>query len=84
MRKKLFIWNGKSCLTCIPSNSRRPGLRYSDVAKLRRSDVKKDYISVVTQKTVDGLIIELNKYSRAILKKYDNIGLPNDKATGYK
>lgn len=44
------------------------GLRYSDVAKLRRSDVKKDYISVVTQKTVDGLIIELNKYSRAILK----------------
>ena len=56
------------------------GLRYSDVAKLRRSDVKKDYISVVTQKTVDGLIIELNKYSRAILKKYENIGLPNDKA----
>ena len=56
------------------------GLRYSDVAKLRRSDVKRDYISVVTQKTVDGLIIELNKYSRAILKKYENIGLPNDKA----
>lgn len=56
------------------------GLRYSDVAKLRRSDVKKGYISVVTQKTVDGLIIELNKYSRAILEKYENIGLPNDKA----
>ena len=35
---------------------------------------------MVTQKTVDGLIIELNKYSRAILKKYENIGLPNDKA----
>jgi integrase len=56
------------------------GLRYSDVAKLKRSDVKKNYITVVTQKTADSLIIELNKYSRAILKKYENIGLPNDKA----
>lgn len=35
------------------------GLRYSDVAKLKRSDIKKGYIKVVTQKTVDGLIIEL-------------------------
>lgn len=53
------------------------GLRYSDVAKLRRSDVKENYISVVTQKTVDGLIIELNKYSRSILEKYQNITFPN-------
>ena len=52
------------------------GLRYSDVAKLQRVDVKENYIEVVTKKTVDGLRIELNKYSRAILKKYDNIGLP--------
>lgn len=56
------------------------GLRYSDVAKLKRSDVHTDHISVVTQKTVDGLIIELNNYSRAILKRYENIGLPEDKA----
>jgi len=56
------------------------GLRYSDVAKLRRSDVRESYIFVVTQKTVDGLIIELNKYSRAILKKYENIKFPNDLA----
>lgn len=56
------------------------GLRYSDVAKLRRSDVKKDYIVVVTQKTTDGLIIELNKYSRAILEKYKDAKFPNDKA----
>ncbi|KAA6303188.1 MAG: Tyrosine recombinase XerC [Candidatus Ordinivivax streblomastigis] len=56
------------------------GLRYSDVAKLRHSDIKENYISVVTQKTVDGLIIELNKYSRAILNKYAGIRFPNDKA----
>lgn len=56
------------------------GLRYSDVAKLRRSDVKEDYIKVVTQKTVDGLIIELNKYSRAILDKYKDVHFRNDLA----
>lgn len=53
------------------------GLRYSDVAKLRRSDIKENYISVVTQKTVDSLIIELNKYSRSILDKYQGIIFPN-------
>ncbi len=56
------------------------GLRYSDVAKLMRSDVRPNYITVVTQKTVDGLIIELNDYSRAILKKYEGIQLPNNLA----
>jgi integrase len=56
------------------------GLRYSDVAKLRRSDVRKNHIVVVTQKTVDGLIIELNKYSEAILKKYEGASFPNDLA----
>ena len=56
------------------------GLRYSDVAKLKRDDVKKDFIVVITQKTVDGLKIELNKYSRSILDKYRNIPLPFDKA----
>jgi integrase len=54
------------------------GLRYSDVAKLHRCDIKGNTLNVVTQKTVDGLIIELNKYSNAILQKYDNIRLPND------
>jgi integrase len=56
------------------------GLRYSDVAKLKKSDVKENYITVITQKTIDSLIIELNKYSRAILKKYEKVGLPNDMA----
>lgn len=56
------------------------GLRYSDVAKLRNSDVKDGYIKIVTQKTVDGLAIELNKYSKAILAKYKDAQLPNDLA----
>lgn len=46
------------------------GLRYSDVAHLRRSDVGEDSLRVVTQKTADGVIVELNKYSRAILARY--------------
>lgn len=45
------------------------GLRYSDAAKLRTSDIYEDYISVVTQKTSDGLRIELNDFSRAILDR---------------
>lgn len=48
------------------------GLRYSDVAKLKKTDVKDGYLNVITQKTVDGLRIELNKHSQAILNKYKN------------
>lgn len=62
------------CFECFTS------LRYSDVAKLRRSDIRENYITVVTQKTVDGLRIELNKYSRAILDKYKDFHFPDDKA----
>lgn len=60
------------CFLCFTS------LRYSDVAKLKRSDIKETYISVVTQKTVDGLRIELNKYSHALIEKYKHIPFPND------
>ncbi len=60
------------------------GLRYSDAAKLRRSDLhleaKPPYMSVVTKKTTDRLRIELNKYALAILEKYADAGLPGDKA----
>ena len=60
------------------------GLRYSDVAKLRKSDVYWEavppYISVVTKKTTKRLHIELNKYALAILEKYADIELPNDAA----
>lgn len=61
------------CFCCFTS------LRYSDVAKLSRSDVRDTFISIVTQKTTDGLKIELNKYSKSILDKYKDVHLPNDK-----
>lgn len=56
------------------------GLRYSDVAKLKRSDIKDGFIVVVTKKTVDGLRIELNKHSQAILDKYKDMKFPKDLA----
>jgi integrase len=56
------------------------GLRYSDVAKLTRDDVKNGFIQIVTQKTVDGIRIELNKHSQTILEKYKNVEFPNNKA----
>ncbi len=54
------------------------GLRYSDVEKLKRSDVKNGIIKVVTQKTVDGLRIELNKHSEAIIAKYSAFKFQKD------
>lgn len=60
------------------------GLRYSDVAKLRRSDIHREqtppFMSIVTKKTTARLHIELNKYALVLLDKYEGVGLPNDKA----
>lgn len=55
------------------------GLRYSDVANLRRSDVKENHIEVTTVKTADSLVIELNRHSRAILEKYKDVAFKDDK-----
>jgi integrase len=55
------------------------GLRYSDVANLRRSDVSDSHISITTVKTADSLTIELNDHSRAILDKYADIHFEGDK-----
>lgn len=56
------------------------GLRFSDVLKLCRADVRDSFILVVTQKTTDALKIELNKYSRSILDKYSGVGFRGDRA----
>ena len=56
------------------------GLRYSDARRLSKSDIHKDYISIVTQKTTDRLKIELNNYSATILDKYKDIESPNNSA----
>jgi integrase len=56
------------------------GLRYSDVAKLTRQDVKAGFIQIVTQKTADGIRIELNRHAQAILDRYKDIKFDRDKA----
>lgn len=56
------------------------GLRYSDVAKLKRTDIFPDHIFVVTQKTADGIKIELNNISQAILNKYKKMRFKNNLA----
>lgn len=62
------------CFCCFTS------LRYSDVAKLQKSDVRENEIEVVTEKTNAVLSIDLNKYSRALLDKYKDLHLANDMA----
>ena len=55
------------------------GLRYSDVYNLKTSDIKDDHIEITTVKTVDSLIIELNKHSKSILEKYKDVHFENNK-----
>lgn len=56
------------------------GLRYSDAANLRKSDISDTQISITTVKTSDALTIDLNKYSKAILNKYSKHNYPGNKA----
>lgn len=46
------------------------GLRYSDMAKLKKVQIYDDGIHVATEKTADALKIDLNDYSRELLDKY--------------
>lgn len=59
------------CFSCFTS------LRFSDVQALKRSNVNETHISITTKKTSASLIIDLNKYSKAILDKYKDIDFPN-------
>ena len=62
------------CFCCFTS------LRFSDAANLKRSNIENDCISITTIKTADTLKIELNKYAKAILAKYEGMELPHNKA----
>lgn len=62
------------CFCCFSS------LRYSDVKKLRRSDIRGGVFYVVTQKTADALAIDLNEFTFAILEKYRDVAFPDDLA----
>jgi integrase len=52
------------CFCCFTS------LRYSDVFNLKKSDIRGGAIHITTVKTADSIVIELNKYSKALLDKY--------------
>ncbi len=67
------------CFCCFTS------LRYSDIANLKKNDVKTDnkgnhYIEILTVKTDDKLHIELNNYALSIWNKYKDIEYKNNKA----
>ncbi|MCF2709968.1 site-specific integrase [Bacteroides pyogenes] len=48
-------------------------LRYSDVKKLNKSDIQGNKFRVVTQKTADAIIIDLNKKAIDILDRYKGV-----------
>lgn len=52
-------------------------LRYSDMAKVKRSDIVGDCLYITTQKTNDRLPIDLNSFAKAILDKYDDGKYPH-------
>lgn len=55
------------------------GLRFSDVYNLTWADIHDGKIEVVTEKTTDRILIELNKQSHAIISKYSGIHFPKNK-----
>ncbi|MFZ4401979.1 MAG: phage integrase SAM-like domain-containing protein [Bacteroidales bacterium] len=76
--KKLERIRDIYCFCCFTS------LRYSDIAHLKKNDIKTDnnrnhYIEILTVKTDDKLNIELNKYALAIWEKYKDIELINNR-----
>lgn len=53
------------------------GLRFSDVKKLKKTDVQNGKINTNTLKTYDDLAIELNKYTTEILNRYKDLESDN-------
>lgn len=56
------------------------GLRFSDIAKLKKWQIHDDIIEVVTQKTTDHLYINMNDVTRAIYDKYKDDASLRDNA----
>lgn len=52
-------------------------LRYSDMAKVKRTDIIGDYLYVTTQKTNDRLPIDLNAFAKEIIDKYRHNDFPD-------
>lgn len=59
------------CFSCFT------GLRYSDLKNLKKANIKDGYIKLLTIKGNKEIVVDLNKFSLAILKRYEN--LPTDR-----
>lgn len=68
--KKLAQVRDVFCFACST------GLRYSDLAQLKREHIKADEIKLTVKKTKEPLSIPLTPYSTDILKKYEAIHRP--------
>ena len=68
--KKLDQVRDVFCFSCAT------GLRYSDLAQLKREHIKKDEIRLTVTKTKQKLSIPLNPFSHAILEKYSSMARP--------
>ena len=55
-------------------------LRYSDVRKLKKHDIKNGKIEIVTQKTTDKLSIKLNQKALKLIEKYNKVQFKDDRA----
>lgn len=55
-------------------------LRYSDMANLRRNDIKDGILYITTQKTNDRIPIDLNAFAKEILDKYAKVKYDDDLA----
>lgn len=55
-------------------------LRYSDMAALKRTDIEGDTMYITTQKTNDRLPINLNRFAKEILAKYEHCEFPDNLA----
>lgn len=68
--KKLAQVRDVFCFACTT------GLRYSDLAQLKREHIKQDEIKLTVKKTKEPLAIPLTPFSRAILAKYETLHRP--------
>jgi integrase len=68
--KRLAQTRDVFCFACVT------GLRYSDLQQLKREHIKSDEIKLTVTKTKEILTIPLNSYSRAILKRYEEMLKP--------
>lgn len=64
LRPELAKTRDMFCFQCFTS------LRYSDIINLKWSNVMDDHLEVTTIKTTDAIIIDLNDFSKEILKRY--------------